>query len=194
MYYIGIDVSTSCTGLCILNDEREIIDSTYIRLDNKGTMVQKGMHLKDVLIDRLAQVGITSDLEDGKDYVVYIEEPAMLFGRGRSRARTIAVLNMFNGMVQFMVKDALGAEPKLIMPNSARAKVGFKTISEKKCGKSVKEQLREQFEEATGIKFPNKKLKSGPRKGMMVFNELYYDVIDAWVVAESARRIHMNLG
>ena len=90
-------------------------------------------------------------------------------------------------MLQYLAFNIFFKEPIMISAINSRTKVGLKVIPEKKCSISTKEQVRDFFEKRTGIKLPDKMLKSGPRKGTVVFDERNYDSMDAWVIAESLR-------
>lgn len=181
MIHVGLDVSTTCTGLCAVSEEGEILHQSYVRLDNteEKTMISKARKLTEALINLREELS--------SDVCVAIEESAQAFRKGMSSAKTISTLNQFNGMVQLIAWQVFSVEPNLILPVTARSACGIKVVPEKKCGVSTKEQIREHFEKTTGIKLPDKELKSGPRKGTFVFNPRNYDAIDAWVVAEADR-------
>ena len=105
------------------------------------------------------------------------------FKRGLSSAKTLFTLAKFNGNVQYIVYT-LGLEPTVINVNNARKLVGIKII--KKSDKNTKEQVLEQVQKLTsGIMWKTKVLKSGPRKGLEIFDECCYDIADAFVIGKA---------
>ena len=52
--------------------------------------------------------------------------------------------------------------------------------------KNTKEQVLEQVQKLTsGISWKTKVLKSGPRKGLEIFDECCYDIADAFVIGKA---------
>ena len=178
MRYLGLDVSTACTGVCVLDNTGKIEKIAYVRLDKQKGLVEKAKRFSEELQQLL-------DGTDPTSLRVCVEEAAQAFRRGLSSARTIAVLNQFNGMVQLLASDHTEHEVTTLLPQQCRSACGIKIVPEKKCGVSTKEQVRAAFEAQTGMELPTRELKSGPRKGMIVFDERNYDAIDAWVVARA---------
>ena len=176
MKYLGLDVSTSCTGLCLLNEEGEIEKLGYVDLTKFKGLLTKADKFQEEFVSWL------SDIDPNQLYVA-VEEAAQAYRPGLSSAKTIATLNQFNGMIQLVSSQLTKNDVKTILPVLCRSASGIKLISEKKCGISTKDQVRAVFEEQTGRVLPSKKLKSGPRKDMMVFDVRNYDTIDAWVVS-----------
>jgi hypothetical protein len=176
MKHLGLDVSTSCTGVCLLNESGEIEKLGFIDLSKAKGLIAKANLFRDELVAWMPET-------DPDDLLVSVEEAAQAFRRGLSSAKTIATLNQFNGMVQLIASDLTQHDVMTVLPVVCRGASGIKVKPEKKCGVSTKEQVREAFERSTGIKLPNKELKSGPRKGKFVFDTRNYDAIDAWVVS-----------
>lgn len=181
MIFIGLDVSTACTGVCVLDESGTILSIKYHDFD-KGTSVEKAVYMSSVLEE------VKNEFVKDTEVQVLIEEPAMAFAKGFSSANTISVLNQFNGMCQFLCFKIFGVQPILSPAVSIRKDCNIKVKKEKDCGITTKEQVNIHFESIFGKLFKMKELKSGPRKGTMIFDERNYDAIDAWVAAESCRR------
>ena len=71
--------------------------------------------------------------------------------------------------------------------NNARKQVGMKLIRKSKGGKPTKEQVLDwvQCEIIDKSVWPTKKLKSGPRKGVVILDPVCYDMADAYVIARA---------
>lgn len=174
--HLGLDVSTSCTGVCLLDEKGEIVKLGYINLAKQKGLVPKANEFASKFKEWLPDTS-------PEKLLIAVEEAAQAYRRGLSSAKTIATLNQFNGMVQLIAADYTTSLPVTELPVNCRSACGIKTKPQKKCGISTKEQVRVAFEAQTGVHLPKKKLKSGPRKGMMIYDTRNYDAIDAWVVA-----------
>lgn len=178
MMYLGLDVSTACTGMCMLDSEGKIVTITHVQLSKHKNLVVKARACEQAIRDVVEGVP-PSDLH------VCVEEAAQAFRSGLSSARTISVLNQFNGMVQLLASEHTNHEVTTLLPQQCRSDVGIKVVPEKKCGISTKEQIRAAFESQTGMILPTVQLKSGPNRGKFVFDKRNYDAMDAWVVARA---------
>lgn len=176
MKHLGLDVSTSCTGVCLLDESGKIDKLGYIDLSKVKGLIPKAIKFREELAAWMPPT-------EPDKLLVSVEEAAQAFRRGLSSAQTIATLNQFNGMVQLIASELTQHDVLTVLPATCRKASGIKVIPEKKCGVSTKDQIREAFERETEVKLPERELKSGPRKGMLVFDTRNYDAIDAWVVS-----------
>jgi hypothetical protein len=175
MNILGLDVSTNCIGICLLNNS-DIVFISYIDVSKLKNLLEKAKYFENFIIDFFKK-------HDLKEICICIEEPNLAYRPGMSTANTISTLNKFNGMIQYIMSNFGSIET--VMATSARKNIGLKILPEKKCGIKTKEQVKNYFENKTSIIFNGKQLKNGPRKDKIIFNEKYYDAIDAWVVALS---------
>lgn len=173
---LGLDVSTATIGYTVLDKEGSILEMDYISLKKTKGITQKGFHFREILRGIKSRHSIDQ---------VYIEEYFQRFARGMSSARTITLLSSFNGIVQYICHDELGIAPEPIAVNVCRSLVGIKTLSKKKAGKDVKEQVFDWVSEHLQYKWPDKILQSGPRKGQTVILDEARDMADSWVVAKA---------
>jgi len=173
---LGLDVSTSTTGFCILNTDGSLVKLGYIALAKEKELTKKGM----IFSNWLKKIKLEYDISG-----VFIEEPFQRYSRGMSSARTITRLAAFNGIVQFICLECLDFIPSLISVSESRKLCGIKTISKKKAGKEVKEQVFEWVDNHLKYPWPTKVLQSGPRKNQQIIVPESRDMSDAWVVANA---------
>jgi hypothetical protein len=69
---------------------------------------------------------------------VFIEEPFIAFGGGKTTAHTMATLQRFNGMCSYIVFKVFELEPVMVSVRSARTKLGIKIPKGTKKGDSKK--------------------------------------------------------
>lgn len=138
-YILGLDVSTSTTGVCILDVDVEPIDGKHIvaldKIDFKGckTFFDK----TDVIRNELV---ILVSAHPG-NYHVAIEEPLMGFSKGMSSATTITTLMRFNGIVSYIARDVMKVDPDYVSAAHARKVCGVKLQRTSTVGMSHKEQV-----------------------------------------------------
>jgi len=173
---LGLDVSTSTTGYCILSPNGAIQEIGYISLHKQPEIALKG----DLVAKKIEDILSRFDIKR-----IIIEKIFTRYGKGMSSAKTITRLASFNGIVQYICYHKSGILPELIPVGEARKKVGIKTQTKKKAGIDVKEQVFQWAQKNVNYSWPTKILKSGPRKGQEVFMNEAYDMCDAWVVAKS---------
>tara|TARA_Y100000034_G_C6739115_1_gene327870 strand:- start:205 stop:765 length:561 start_codon:yes stop_codon:yes gene_type:complete len=176
---LGLDISTSCTGWCILDSEAELIAVGSISLSKYKSLFSKAKHVHLELMDLLVRHEIKA---------VFIEENLQAFRPGLSSAKTILTLARFNGIVSYICNQVFEKEPGFINVNSARKELGIKLVRKKNGGKPTKEQIVEWASNElsdTNHHWPTKILKSGPRKGVEILEPACYDMADAYVIARA---------
>jgi Holliday junction resolvasome RuvABC endonuclease subunit len=131
---LGIDVSTSKIGYCVLDDKQNLLEVHFKKL-KEDTLEDKAWkffsnELKD--IDRKYKI---------KE--VRIEEPFTMFSGGKTTAGTMAKLQRFNGMISLMTYHCFNMVPILVPSRSARSKCGIKI----KRGENTKKKIIEWVEQ-----------------------------------------------
>ena len=173
---LGLDISTSVVGWCILDkDTNEFVSAGAIDLKKIKCVFHKATNVFNELksLERTHRV----------DYVA-IEENLQAFRPGFSSAKTLVSLARFNGMVSLYSHDIFGIVPDFINVNHARKLVGLKI--DRKSSLSTKEQVFDFVKgRLPGYDWPMKTMKSGPRKGLVLFADGCYDISDAYVIAAS---------
>jgi Holliday junction resolvasome RuvABC endonuclease subunit len=181
MLALGLDISTSCTGWCIIESDQKVVKTMTmgaLKLDNFDKTYQKASAVRDFLLS------IKSQNFDK----IFIEENLQSFSSGLSSAQTLVTLARFNGIVSYISEDTLGVSPVFINVNTARNALGLKTIKEKISGISLKEQVHDwvkndHIRRSLSVTWPSKILKSGPRKGKVILDSSAFDMSDAYVIA-----------
>ena len=180
MYVLALDISTSCTGWCVVDIDNCLgsskVDLGYIPMSNI-----KGSYAK-------AQKVLETFHEIKKIYEIdhiFVEENLQSFRTGLSSAKTLATLSRFNGIVSYLSQSVFNVEPVFLNVNNARRSVGLKIIRKSKGGADTKLQVLEWVKSQINHDWPKKTLKSGPRKGLTIIDPVCYDMADAYVIARS---------
>ena len=145
---LGIDVSTSITGFAVIAEgELVFYDSVDLR-KYKGTF-NKALVVKEKLMDLFEMYQCYNEEYPGwgdSDFPInsiYIEQPFTFFNSGGSSAKTMAVLQKFNGIVSWMVYELFELEPQYLTAMEARKLCGIKVPRGQKAKKVVLERLLE---------------------------------------------------
>jgi Holliday junction resolvasome RuvABC endonuclease subunit len=171
---LALDISTSITGFCVFNQWNSV-HVGHVDLRKEKDFFKKIDIVKEKIIELHKQYDIK---------YVAIEEAFQSFGRGLSSAKTLFTLAKFNGIIQYIV-FSLDLKPTVINVNKARKTVGIK-IDKKDKTKTTKEKVLEQVQQLDSkIMWPERTLKSGPRKGLTIFDDCCYDMADAWVIGKA---------
>ena len=180
---LGLDISTSCTGWCVLGHEGGLIEMGYIPLAKLQGPFEKAARVFEELTDICSRYNIEN---------IFIEENLQAFRPGLSSAKTLLSLARFNGIVSFICYQIFNFEPMFINVNAARKSLGIKIERERKCGISTKDQVRSWVDNALSdveYPWPIKILKHGPRKGKHIFDPVCYDIADAFVIAQAGLKL-----
>lgn len=176
---LGLDVSTSCTGWCIINDEEKVLDIGYISLSKFKNSYKKA----SVVEESLKQISKKYKIKK-----IFIEENLQAFRPGLSSAKTLSTLARFNGIVSLLSYQVFNVEPDHLNVNAARKSLGIKILKQSKCGKNTKEQILDWAKTQTEnfeFEWPKKTLRAGPRKGLEIFDPVCYDMADAYVISRA---------
>lgn len=181
-YVLGLDISSSCVGVCFLNVSSGIkTDGSHIEIlehiDLKSSarltnLWEKADELKLCLSKMILTHAMTPDK-------IIIEDAAKKFTPGRSSADTISTLLRFNGIASYVVRDLFKKDPDFIGAQEARKLCSLKMQRVSKVNKSQKEQVFEamMLSDLSHIVWPKK--KSG------VDVEWSRDATDAYVLAKA---------
>ena len=131
---LGIDVSTSITGFAIIGKKGQLIDSYSCDLRKHKNLFEKAEKIAKVLEDYNSMFAdrITN---------IYIEQPFTFFNSGGSSAKTMSILQKFNGIVSWLSYDILDMQPEFILATSARKQCGIKIPRGKKAKEVVLQYL-----------------------------------------------------
>jgi len=128
---LGLDISTSITGLAIVDEQGSIVFSTYIDTRNKNkfpTLYKKAEFIKNKLLEIEDTYYISS---------ICVEQSLQSFRSGFSSAKTLSTLSRFNGIVSWLCWNIFDLEPEMIAASSARKAAGASI----KRGENAKEKI-----------------------------------------------------
>jgi len=183
---LGLDVSTSCTGVCVIEssvkpDDKgsHILILEAIEFKDCKTLWDKADKVSEYLTDMIrGSFADASRLPVCPDRVV-LEEPLMGFRPGMSSAQTISTLMRFNGIVSYIARNTFKAEPEYIGSAHARKLCNIK-LTRTVIGGPQKEQVFAHMA-ANDLKHVQWPLK---KSGKMV--DWSRDACDAYVIARAA--------
>lgn len=182
-HIIGLDISTSCTGWCVVGPEGNLVEIGHIPLSKINSAYKKASKVRSVL----AELHIRHDITN-----VFIEENLQAFRPGLSSAKTLLTLARFNGIISYIAQEQFFCMPEFLNVNVARKAVGLKIISKRKGGAPTKEQVLDWVKEKITCDWPTKTLKSGPRKDLTIPDPGCYDMADAYVIALAGSSIRTS--
>ena len=96
---LGLDVSTSITGVSVINRKGDILLCEAIDTRNKNkfpSLLSKASFIKS----KLREIKNTHKIDE-----IYIEESLQSFRSGFSSAKTLSTLSKINGIVSYLVWD-----------------------------------------------------------------------------------------
>jgi hypothetical protein len=165
---LGLDISTTITGVTVLDMDGTCIYNEYWDTRNKNrfpTIYHKAHHVKENLKDLHNEYNIEH---------VFIEQSLQSFRSGFSSAQTLSTLSRFNGIVSWVCWEMFDLTPEMLAATSARKQVGIK-VSKGEKGK----QKSFDFVLANEPTFIVEYTKNGNVKpGIM-------DKSDSWVIAKA---------
>lgn len=177
---LGLDVSTSVTGVCVVDAEVQPDDrgSHVVLLDKVEfkkckTFWEKADVIESALSDMLHRQKLTPAL-------FALEEPLLGFQKGMSSAATITTLMRFNGIVSYIGRRIFEIDPVYISSASARKICGIKMQRTSIAGMNGKEQVFKHMSEndLKHVDWPKKK------NGSPI--DASRDMTDAYVIARAA--------
>ena len=175
---LGLDISTSCTGVCFLDEAGDIVSLSHIKYPGKLNLWEKA----DFTLIALKKIAEDEEVELNK---FFVEESLQKFRPGLSSAKTLTTLSKFNGIVCYLTRQVFGLDPEPINVNTARKAVGLKIPR----GSNSKQIVHEWVSAETDFEWPTKILRGGPRKGQEVLIDACYDMADAYLIARAGQSL-----
>lgn len=180
-YFLGLDISTSCTGICLIDENEQVIVLDAVKLTS--TTLSNMWEKADRGIEEIKKL-----VGDKKIELIFVEANAKMFSTGFSSADTLLTLAKFNGLISYLSHKAFKAEVVDVNVTSARKAVGFKNTKVDK--RPVKEKI---FEYVTALhpEFPWKRhvAKTGSQKGKEIYNTEMKDACDAYIIVVGGSRL-----
>lgn len=180
-YYLGLDISTSCTGICLIDENEQVIVLDAVKLTS--TTLSNMWEKADKGIEEIKKL-----VGDKKIERIFVEANAKMFSTGFSSADTLLTLAKFNGLISYLSHKAYKAEVVDVNVTSARKAVGFKNTKVDK--RPVKEKVFDHVK-ALHPELPWKRhvAKTGKSQGQEVYNPECKDMSDAYVIAVGGKRL-----
>lgn len=166
MVILGLDVSTSCVGVAVLNEACDLVDWRPVTFKPKEFWEKI-----DALEEQLRDVAQRHPKIDK----LFVEEPLQRFVPGFSSASTICTLQRFNGVTCQLARTLWHVDPVYLSAATARKAAGVKVVK----GTPAKQQVFEHMcnHDLLHVAWPlNKKNEPVPT---------CKDVVDAYVVAKA---------
>ena len=135
---LGLDISTSRIGYCVIDHDENLINYGEIKLSPKDSLETRA----DLFFSILTQLEQDHDIK-----YVFIEQPFIAFSGGKTTAVTMAKLQRFNGMCSYCVRLLFGFPATLIQANKARGLVGIKVRRGQKAKPVVLEWVEENYKD-----------------------------------------------
>ena len=163
---LGLDISTVCTGIAILDNDGKLVLTDFAASDSKDL---------DLFDKTKLQLSIINEIIEKYDIThIFIESPLQKFRPGSSSAHTIAVLLKVNYAVSWVLYATYGIKAEFLSRSSARVGV---------CGtKKRGEKDKKICLDWCILNEPLFSLTMGPRGGIKPFN---YDKADAIIIARA---------
>lgn len=171
-YCLALDISTTCTGVTLLDEQGNIHLITHIEFSKikSDFLWEKVDFFKVKIKDIVGELNVS---------YIFIEEALQLFNKGMSTANVITKLAQFNALISYSCREIFKIDPMYISANLARKTCGIPLLKTKKAGKDQKKQTFEYMLK-TDLKHMNfDKTKFDNYKSYV------YDEVDSYVIAKS---------
>jgi len=160
---IGLDISTSITGVTVINKNGNVDYNFAIDTRKYKDIFKKA----EVVKSRLETIVVDPE-------VIFIEQSLQSFRSGFSSAKTLSTLSRFNGIISWICYETWGLKPEYIAATSARKKCGIKVPKGTKAKQIVIQYVLDNVPDVS-IEYT----KYGNPKPHC------YDKADSWVIARA---------
>lgn len=186
---IGLDISTSCTGYCVLDTNTgELLDLGHFKLTSVKfeDAYDKAQYIVDSFYTLI-------DLSQCRINKIFVEEYAMQFAGGKTTAKTLFSLAGFNATVCYAMYDLFKVKPTKIMVRSARSKLGIKIDTKDKTLTTKEKVFNKVFEMHPEFEWEQHVAPTGQHAGQMVYGKVNQDMADAYVIARGGQKISIGV-
>ena len=114
---LGLDVSSSKIGFAILDYDKKIVSTDLIKFKPETPLEERAKLFEN----KLVKLQKFYNIEE-----VFVEEPFIAFGGGKTTAHTMAKLQRFNGMCCYSIYNIFESVPNMVNVRAARTKLGIK--------------------------------------------------------------------
>ncbi len=169
---LGLDISTSITGVCILDAHGDILFNDYVDTRKFKCFFEKTDKIREYLQELPEKYEIKH---------IFIEQSLQSFRSGFSSAKTLSTLSRFNGVVSWLCYEMWGIKPEYVAAISARKLCGIKVPRGTKA-KAVVIKFLLDNEDSFVVEYT----KHGNIK------QQYYDMADSIVIARAGSKIILD--
>jgi hypothetical protein len=162
---LGLDLSTSIIGICIVDKDGKIIHQEHIDLRKEETFFDKVKVAKNIILGTIRKNRVRD---------VWVEQSLQAFRPGFSSAKTLLTLSKFSGIMEWIIHEGSEIAPQYIGASSARKTCGI-TVPRGEKGKEVVMRFLLDKEPTFVVEYT----KHGNIK------KHFYDIADAIVVAKA---------
>lgn len=188
-YILSLDVSTSCTGVSIIENVKDFDSQKHIvKLDSivfKDTLNfwQKCDYLQSELQKLHTQYPDITHFG--------VEAPMKRFAPGFSSAEIVCILQRFNGIACYQVRNLWGIDPTYVNVLHARKLCGIKILSKAKSGGlNAKQQTANYMlqNDLSKIDFQLKRGHENEQRTCSNIKPYHLDSIDAYIISQAILR------
>lgn len=167
---LGLDISTSTIGYCIVDSDKKLISMSYVKLASVKDLFEKVTMFQEVL---MKYKGLITH--------VAIEDPLVMFQPGFSRAQILSLLSRFNGMCSTVAYFVYSKVPVYYNVNHARKLALPNMKFTKGCDRKqvVLEHISRMYPD---VDWPRKP-KATNSDGTFKLKDECFDMADAAVIA-----------
>jgi Holliday junction resolvasome RuvABC endonuclease subunit len=167
---LGLDISTTCVGLCVLDSKGNVLLLDHIILSK----IKTGLRFKAVAVkERLKDINDQFDIKH-----IFIEECLLRYRMGASSIHTLMILAKFNGIVSFISSEIFDITPAYILAPHARKVCGVKVTKEEKKEKGIKQIVLNHVKNELGDGLDIIYTRTNKPKPYM------FDRADSWIIAK----------
>ena len=162
---LALDVSTSITGISVIDRQGDVVYCTSVDLRKFKDFFTKCEIMRSAIMEVRTEFTISK---------IYIEQPFMFFNSGGSSAKTMSVLQRFNGAVSWISYAVLDIKPQYLTAGEARKEVNLKIPRGQKA-KPVVLQFVLDNDPTFSVQYTK---QGNPKPGV-------YDRADSWIIAKA---------
>ena len=175
---LGLDISTSITGFAIVADG-QLLWCDSVDLRKLKDPFDKAEKIKEKMLQIYSEHNFPNSSSPVEH--IYIEQPFKFYKKGGSSAKTMAILQSFNGVVSWQAYEIFGKKPKHIDAGKARRICEIKVLRGQNAKKVVMSHVlaEEPSFKIEYTRFGNPK-------------QHYFDQADAIVIAKAGYKVLKN--
>ena len=167
---LGLDISTTCVGLCVLDNKGNVLLLDHIILSK----IKTGLRDKATAVkEKLENINDQFDIK-----YIFIEECLLRFRMGASSIHTLMTLAKFNGVISYIASEIFDIIPCYFLAPHARKVCGVKITKEEKKEKGIKQIVLNHVKNELGDGLDMFYTRTNKPKPYM------FDRSDSWIIAK----------